>query len=217
MIHVREKEHVAYLAIGLQSRNILQRIHQMHIVVGGAVHEQKLAIHAPYMIHGSALVVAILIFTRGEHVTLGIYRVVVTPVGYRRHSDSGLIGAVECRRGHERFISTITPSIYSYARTVDIGKISGITSCVDLVDSFVMSEIFVNHIAECRAAETGATRIDTDYRHLLRTSCEPGPLYCDIITGYLRDGVKSTGFKIIPFNVLPSEVIVKNSRCGNAG
>ena len=86
MVHVREEKHVTDLAFGLQSRNILQSVHQMHIVISRTVHEQKPAIHVTYTIYRSAFIIAILVFTRSEHKTLGIYSVIVAPVGYRSNS-----------------------------------------------------------------------------------------------------------------------------------
>ncbi len=87
MVHVREEKHVTDLAFGLQSRNILQSVHQMHIVISRTVHEQKPAIHVTYTIYRSAFIIAILVFTRSEHKTLGIYSVIVAPVGYREQQQ----------------------------------------------------------------------------------------------------------------------------------
>src|SRR5699024_2778456 len=47
--------------------------------------------------------------------------------------------------------------------------------------------------------------------HLSATSCEPGPLYWCMITGYFLFGLKFAGFIIQPFNSTPSLVLKLNS------
>ena len=50
------------------------------------------------------------------------------------------------------------------------------------------------------------------------TSCEPGPEYWYMMTGYFFEASKLRGFIIQPFSSTPSEVLkVKNSFCPSSG
>src|SRR5690606_21791763 len=82
----------------------------MNVVVSGSMHEQQLRTEAPEVSHHGRLPVAFLVEPRKPHESLGVDRVVQTPVSNRRHRDAHAENVASASRGHGRHVATVAPA-----------------------------------------------------------------------------------------------------------
>ena len=92
----------------------------MHVVVGGARHNQQIAFEVLDSAKRRACIVAHGVLLRCEHESFSIDGVIETPVCHRCHCDAGCIRIAGSGHRHQCLISSETPSENAYLRCVDI-------------------------------------------------------------------------------------------------
>ena len=141
----------------------LDGVLQMHIVVARAMYQQQPPVQLVRIRHHGEVAVLVGILRRLTHVALGVGRVVVPPIGHRRHSNPCLEAV---RVGHriEREGAAPTPSPPALPLRVQFGKLrQHLVHRAELVLKLNGPEVVIRGLFEVAPAPAHAAVVYVQY------------------------------------------------------
>ncbi len=130
------------------------------VVVAATVTEQVVALNHRRVVDGRIEVVAIGIFLRRAHETLGIDIIVIAPVGHRSHRNGSAddIRALGDAVGSHK--AAVAPAVDAYSASVNVGLLGHVFGKGNHVFGLVLAKLQVGHLLEHLALRTAATVVD---------------------------------------------------------